>query len=139
MALSDYTAWMGQEMKKLIDLLVNRRSPEELAPQIAEIRRGVDYGTNYPESIDELLLKTARQFVDSLEIYLREIRRKQYSSGIPPGGQATILTGTYEPEENPASDQFSVDELKNALQTRKKKTVENKMKGSLDLLKNYDE
>ncbi|WP_455143490.1 hypothetical protein [Candidatus Hodarchaeum mangrovi] len=139
MASTDYTAWMGQEMKKLIDLIVNRRSHEELAPQIAEIRRGVDYGTNYPGSIDELLLKTARQFVDSLEIYLREIRRKQYSGGIPPGGQATILSGTYDSEESPSSDQISVDELKNALQTRKKKTVESKMKGSLDLLKNYDE
>ena len=138
MASSDYTAWMGQEMKKLIDLLVNRQSPEELAPQIAEIRRGVDYGTNYPGSIDELLLKTARQFVDSLEIYLRELRRKQYSGGTPPGGQATILAGTFEPEEGSVSDQFSVDELKDALQTRKKKNVENKMKGSLDLLKNYD-
>ncbi|MHA1213773.1 MAG: hypothetical protein ACTSR2_11970 [Candidatus Hodarchaeales archaeon] len=139
MASADYTPWLGQEMKKLIDLIASRRTPEELAPQIAEIKRGVEYGTNNPGSIDELMLKSARQFVDSLEIYIRELKRKHHPGGIPPGGQATILAGSFASPEESNSDQFSVDELKSALKSRKKKTVETKMKGSLDLLKDYDE
>jgi hypothetical protein len=140
----DYTGWMSQEIKKLIDLLANRalqNNPDELNKQIAEVQRGVEYGTNNPGSIDDLLLKVGRQFIDSLQVYIRRMRRP--STGIPPGGQATILSGggAYDtPEANDtSSDQFSVDELKGALASRKKEKIEKKMKGSLDLLKEYEE
>ncbi len=140
----DYTGWMAQEIKKLIDLLANRalqNNPDELNKQIAEVQRGIEYGIKNPGSIDDLLLKIGRQIIDSLQVYIRRLRRP--STGIPPGGQATILTGggVYDTTEvnTTESDQFSVDELKGALASRKKEKLEKKMKGSLDLLKEYDE
>ncbi|MHA1940702.1 MAG: hypothetical protein ACW97P_03125 [Candidatus Hodarchaeales archaeon] len=141
MSSQDYTAWMGQEMKKLIDLITNRsfqNDPESLNKQIAEIHRGLEFSLNNPGAIDELVIKVARNFVDSFEVYFRQMKRPH--TGIPPGGQATVLTGgTLETSEEPQSGQFSVDELKGALKSRKKKSVESKMKGSMDLLKDYDD
>ncbi len=130
----DYTKWMGQEMKKLIDLIINRafqNDPEGLNHQITEIRRGISYGENNPASIDELVMKIARNFIDSFEVYWRQMKRPH--TGIPPGGQATALTGTFDGSEE--QEPFSVDELKGALASRKKKSLESKMKGSMDLLK----
>ena len=145
MTIDDYTSWMGQEVKKIIDLITKntlQNNPEALKNQIAEIQRGVEYGTTNPGSIDELLLKIARQLVDSLQIYTRQARKT--TTGIPPGGQATILSGggSFEPEETtktPIQEKFSVDELKGALASRKKDKVEKKLKGSLDLLREYEE
>ena len=141
MSSTEYTSWMGQEMKKLIDLLVNKAfqtNPDSINSQIEEIRRGLEYGLNNPGAIDELVMKVARNFVDSFQVYLRQAKRP--NTGIPPGGQATVLTGgTF--EDTPPSaqpDQFSVDELKGALASRKKQKVEKKMKGSMDLLKDYE-
>jgi hypothetical protein len=138
MSEQDYTAWLGQEVKKMIDLLTNRSyksNPEAVNAQIGEIQRGIEFGMNNPNSIDSLVMKMARNFVDSVQIYLRQIKRP--NTGIPPGGQATVLSGPA--MEAPVdSSQFSVDELKGALATRKKKNVESKMKGSMDLLKDYD-
>ncbi|MHA1944577.1 MAG: hypothetical protein ACXAC6_01985 [Candidatus Hodarchaeales archaeon] len=138
MSEHDYTAWIGQEIKKMIDLLTSRSyksNPDAINTQIGEIQRGIEYGMNNPQAIDPLVMKMARSFVDSIQIYLRQVRRPH--TGIPPGGQATVLTGSAV-EEPVESDQFSVDELKGALETRKKKKVESKMKGSMDLLKDYD-
>jgi hypothetical protein len=145
MSTEDYTDWMGQEVKKLIDLLTTRtlqNNPDALNNQIAEVQRGIEYGTTNPGSVDELLLKIGRQVVDSLRIYIRQMRKPD--TGIPPGGQATILTGgvSYEPTQDnsaPKQDKFSVDELKGALASRKKDKVEKKLKGSLDLLREYEE
>ena len=138
MSGQDYTAWIGQEIKKMVDLLTNRSyksNPDAVTAQISEIQRGIEYGMNNPQSIDPLVMKMARSFVDSIQIYLRQSRRQ--NTGIPPGGQATVLTGSA--VEAPVdSGQFSVDELKGALASRKKKKVESKMKGSMDLLKDYD-
>ena len=138
---TDYTSWIGQEIKKMVDLLTSRTyksNPNAVDGQISEIQRGIEYGMNNPEAIDPLVLKMARSFVDSIQIYLRQVRRPH--TGIPPGGHATVLTGpSMDTKEEPTeSDQFSVDELKGALATRKKKKVESKMKGSMDLLKDYD-
>jgi hypothetical protein len=140
MSSQDYTGYMGQEMKKLIDLITNRsfqNDPESLNKQIAEIQRVLEYALNYPGSVDELVVKVARNFVDSFQVYFRQIKRPH--SGIPPGGQATVLTGGTLDTSEAQPDQFSVDELKGALASRKKKKVESKMKGSMDLLKDYDE
>ena len=145
MSKEDYTNWMGQEVKKLIDLITKQNfqnNPESLHNQIAEIKRGVEYGTTNPGSIDELLLKIARQFVDSLQVYTRQMRKTD--TGIPPEGQPTILSGggSFEPEEAtraPKPEKFNVDELKGALATRKRDKVEKKLKGSLDLLREYEE
>ncbi len=138
MSEHDYTAWIGQEIKKMVDLLTNRSynsNPDAINAQIGEINIGIEYGMNNPQAIDPLVMKMARSFVDSIQIYLRQARRPH--TGVPPGGQATVLTGSA--VEAPVdSDQFSVDELKGALETRKKKKVESKMKGSMDLLKDYD-
>ena len=139
MSADDYTAWLGQEIKKMVDLLTNRSyksNPDAVNSQISEIQRGIEYGMNNPESIDPLVMKMARNFVDSLQIYLRQTRRP--NTGIPPGGQATVLTGSAMEAEPVDPGQFSVDELKGALANRKKKNVESKMKGSMDLLKDYD-
>lgn len=130
----DYTQWLGQELKKLIDLVTNQafqNDPEGLNRQIAEIRRGIGYGENNPGSINELVMKIARNFIDSFEVYVRQMKRPH--TGIPPGGQATALTGTFDGSEE--QEPFSVDELKGALASRKKKSLESKMKGSMDLLK----
>lgn len=139
---ANYTLWYAQEMKKLIDLIANKATTEELKPQISEIQRGSEYATNYPGAIDELLLKLGRNLVDSLQVYLRQMRTRS-RTGIPPGGQPTILTGggAMDSVEVPtaSSKDFSVDELKGALANRKKKAVESKMKGSIDLLKEYEE
>ncbi len=141
---TDYSSWFGQELKKLIDLLTaraNQANPEEMNKQMMEIQRGVDYGTNNPYAIDKLLLKVGRNLIDSLEVYLRQMRPKS-TAGIPPGGRATLLTGVemdQSDSEDAMGQQFSVDELKGALATRKKEKVVKKMKGSLDLLKEYDE
>ena len=140
MSSQDYTAWMGQEMKKLIDLIINRsfqNDPESLNKQIAEIQRGLEYALNNPGAVDELVMKVARNFVDSFQVYFRQMKRPH--SGIPPGGHATVLTGGTLDSSEAQPDQFSVDELKGALASRKKKKVESKMKGSMDLLKDYDE
>ncbi|MFX0185169.1 MAG: hypothetical protein ACFE95_18975 [Candidatus Hodarchaeota archaeon] len=140
----DYTAWFGHELKKLIDLITERavqENQEIVRGQIAEIQRGVEYGTNNPGSIDELLLKLGRSLVDSLQVYIRQMQPRT-PSGIPPGGQPTILTGggAVEPSNSThSSESYSVDELKGALASRKKKAVETKMKGSLDLLKEYED
>ena len=140
MSVQDYNPWMGQELKKLIDLVVNKAfktDPDSINSQIAEIRRGLEYGLNNPGSIDDLVMKVARNFVDSFQVYLRQAKRPH--TGIPPGGQATVLTGgTFEDTSSAQPDQFSVDELKGALASRKKQKVEKKMKGSMDLLKDYD-
>ncbi|MFW9905270.1 MAG: hypothetical protein ACFFFH_13100 [Candidatus Thorarchaeota archaeon] len=140
---TDYTAWFCQEMKKLLDLIADRshqRNPISLNTQIAEIQRGIEYGINNPGSIDELLLKLGRNFIDSYQVYLRQMKSKT-PTGVPPGGQATLLAGVDSPsiESESTSQQFSVDELKGALKSRKKEKVVSKMKGSLDLLKEYDE
>ncbi len=152
MSSDDYTEWFCEEIKKLIDLISKRaleNNPDSLNQQIIEVKRGVDYGTNNPGSINDLLLKVGRQFIDSLQVYIRQMRKP--NTGIPPGGQATILAGgggreRLEPYDIPPSEptpaapsKFSVDELKGALATRKKDKVEKKMKGSLDLLREYDE
>ncbi|MFX0172422.1 MAG: hypothetical protein ACFE9L_10910 [Candidatus Hodarchaeota archaeon] len=138
----DYTAWFGHELKKLIDLITKRavrENPEIVRGQIAEIQRGIEYGSNTPGAIDELLLKLGRNLVDSLEVYIRQMKSRT-PSGVPPGGQPTILTGGGPVEDiSQSSQSYSVDELKGALASRKKKAVESKMKGSLDLLKEYDE
>lgn len=140
----NYSAWFCQELKKMIDLIANQTyvtNPQVLNNQIMEIQRGVEYGTNNPGSIDDLLFKLGRNLIDSLQVYLRQMRSRS-PAGVPPGGQATILAGAGgdQPSDFGTSDQqFSVDELKGALATRKKKKVVSKMKGSLDLLKEYDE
>ncbi len=140
MSVQDYNPWMGQELKKLIDLVVNKAfktNPEAINSQIAEIRRGLEYGLNNPGAIDDLVMKVARNFVDSFQVYMRQAKRP--NTGIPPGGQATVLTGgTFEETPEAEPDQFSVDELKGALASRKKQKVEKKMKGSMDLLKDYE-
>lgn len=136
MDTTDYTQWMGQELKKLIDLITARafqNDQEALNNQIGEIRRGIGYGENNPNSIDPLVMKIARNFIDSFEVYLRQMKRPQ--TGIPPGGQATVLTGTLDDGSSQQQEQFSVDELKGALASRKKKDLESKMKGSMDLLR----
>ena len=124
MSEHDYTAWIGQEIKKMVDLLTSRSytsNPDAINTQIGEIQRGIEYGMNNPQAIDPLVMKMARSFVDSIQIYLRQVRRPQ--TGVPPGGQATILTESV--VEAPVdSDQYSVNELKGALETRKKKKVE---------------
>ncbi len=141
---SDYTAWFCQEMKKLLDLIANRvhqTNPVEINKQVAEIQRGIEYGTNNPGSIDNLLLKLGRNFIDSFQVYLRQMKAKS-PTGIPPGGQATLLAGVDDSplrEDEATSQQFSVDELKGALKTRKKEKIVKKMKGSLDLLKEYED
>lgn len=141
---TDYTAWFCQEIKKLLDLIADRShqtNPTSVNSQIAEIQRGIDYGSNNPGAIDDLLLKLGRNFIDSFQVYLRQMKSRT-PSGIPPGGQATFLAGV---GDSPKSDvettsqQFSVDELKGALKTRKKEKVVKKMKGSLDLLKEYED
>ena len=141
MSSQEYTSWMGQELKKLIDLIVNKAfqtNPDSVNTQIGEIRRGLEYGLDNPGAIDELVMKIARNFVDSFQVYLRQAKRP--NTGIPPGGQATVLTGgTFEDTPATESDQFSVDELKGALASRKKQKVEKKMKGSMDLLKDYEQ
>ena len=134
MSTDDYTNWLGQEMKKLIDLVTNqafKNDQQGLNRQIIEIRRGINYGENNPGSIDELMMKIARNFTDSFEVYIRQMKRPH--TGIPPGGQATALTGSFEGSDD--QEPFSVDELKGALASRKKKSLESKMKGSMDLLK----
>lgn len=142
--IKDYTAWFGHELKKLIDLITKRtvqENPEIVKGQIAEIQRGVEYETNNPGSIDELLLKLGRNLIDSLQVYIRQMQPRT-PSGIPPGGQPTILTGggAVGPSTRTQSEEsYSVDELKGALASRKKKNVETKMKGSLDLLKEYED
>ncbi|MFX0013814.1 MAG: hypothetical protein ACFFB2_03540 [Promethearchaeota archaeon] len=133
---TDYTAWFNQEIKKLLDLIANRTNPQELTNQINEIRRGVEYGTNNPGSIDDLLLKVGRNFIDSLQVYIRQMKPK--SRDIPLGGQATFLAGMGGDQKH-SDEQFSVDELKGALASRKKEKVVKKMKGSLDLLKEYED
>jgi hypothetical protein len=136
---SDYTGWMGQEIKKMIDLITSREyqsDPESLNRQMTEIRRGISYGENNPGAIDKLVMKIARNFIDSFEVYLRQMKRPH--TGIPPGGQATLLTGAMLEEDEAQQDQFSVDELKGALASRKKKALESKMKGSMDLLKDNE-
>ena len=141
---TDYTAWFCQEMKKLLDLIADRShqtNPISVNTQIAEIQRGIDYGINNPGSIDDLLLKLGRNIIDSFQVYLRQMKSKT-PTGVPPGGQATLLagvSGTPSTEPEHTSQQFSVDELKGALKSRKKEKVVSKMKGSLDLLKDYDE
>ncbi|MHA2244688.1 MAG: hypothetical protein ACXADY_06930 [Candidatus Hodarchaeales archaeon] len=141
---NDYTAWFCNEMKKLIDLIANqtyRINPQELNVQIQEIQRGVEYGNTNPGAIDQLLLKMGRNIVDSLQVYARQMRPKT-PTGIPPGGKATVFSGLGEVPPSGGevqSQNFSVDELKGALASRKKKKVVGKMKGSLDLLKEYDE
>ena len=141
---TDYTAWFCQEMKKLLDLIADRShqtNPISVNNQIAEIQRGIEYGINNPGSIDDLLLKLGRNFVDSFQVYLRQMKVRT-PTGVPPGGQATLLAGvgnTPSTESQTTSQQFSVDELKGALKSRKKEKVVSKMKGSLDLLKEYDE
>ena len=140
----NYSAWFCQELKKMVDLIANQTyitNPQALNNQIMEIQRGVEYGTNNPGSIDDLLFKIGRNLVDSIQVYLRQMKSRS-PAGVPPGGQATILSGAgvEQPSDFETSDQqFSVDELKGALATRKKEKVESKMKGSLDLLKEYDE
>ncbi|UCG04271.1 MAG: hypothetical protein JSW11_09850 [Candidatus Heimdallarchaeota archaeon] len=140
---TDYTAWFCQEMKKLLDLIADRShqtNPTSVDSQIAEIQRGIDYGINNPGSIDDLLLKLGRNFVDSFQVYLRQMKART-PTGVPPGGQATLLAGVggTPQTESETSQQFSVDELKGALKSRKKEKVVKKMKGSLDLLKEYEE
>ncbi|MHA2225204.1 MAG: hypothetical protein ACXAC8_08360 [Candidatus Hodarchaeales archaeon] len=144
---ADYTAWFSSEIKKLIDLVANQASSTDLKSQMGEIQRGVDYGMNNPNSINDLLLKLGRNFIDSLKVYQKQSQTRSHS-GIPPGGQATILSGFGDIQPSSSSspspssdgeDQFSVDELKGALATRKKEAVVKKMKGSLDLLKDYEE
>ncbi|MFX1505280.1 MAG: hypothetical protein ACFFDC_04105 [Promethearchaeota archaeon] len=138
---TDYTAWFCQEMKKLLDLIADRShqsNPTSVNNQIAEIQRGIDYGINNPGSIDDLLLKLGRNFIDSYQVYLRQMKSRT-PAGVPPGGQATLLAGVDSAPTEPTSQQFSVDELKGALKSRKKEKVVSKMKGSLDLLKEYDE
>lgn len=141
---SDYTAWFCQEMKKLLDLIANRvhqTNPVEINKQVAEIQRGIEYGTNNPGSIDNLLLKLGRNFIDSFQVYLRQMKARS-PTGIPPGGHATLLAGVDDSplrEDEATSQQFSVDELKGALKTRKKEKIVKKMKGSLDLLKEYED
>lgn len=141
---NDYTAWFCQEMKKLIDLIANQTykiNPQELNVQIQEIQRGVEYGNKNPGAIDDLLIKMGRNIVDSLQVYARQMRPKT-PTGVPPGGKATVLAGVggSQPSRGETFGQkFNVDELKGALASRKKEKVVGKMKGSLDLLKDYED
>lgn len=154
----NYTLWMAQELKKLIDVIANGANPDsdQFITQLAEVRRGLEYGRKVPGSINDLLLRMGQNFIDYLRVYKKQQKRAR-PPGVPPGGRPTILTGgtpqgmpappgfpqstTAEPlsvpsEQNPT---FDVEELKGALASRKKKKVESNMKGSLDLLKEYDE
>jgi len=154
----NYTLWFAQELKKLIDLLAEGKGIEHIETQLSEINRGIEYGTTVSGSIETLLLKMGQNIADSMRIHLRQQRRpgeSRFPGGIPPGGTPTILTGgggrtdTTPPPGFPGAAPsgtnheepltYSVDELKSALESRKKKSVESKMKGSLDLLKDYDE
>jgi hypothetical protein len=156
----NYTLWMAQELKKLIDQIASGENPdsESFLQQVGEVQRGLEYGRNAPGSINDLLLRMGQNFIDYLRVYKKQ-RRRARPPGVPPGGQPTILTGGGGPSTTPppgfptegstSSDTlpghseetatFDVDELKGALESRKKKKVESNMKGSLDLLKDYDE
>lgn len=157
----NYTLWMAQELKKLIDEIASGANPdsEPFQKQVGEVQRGLDYGKNAPGSINDLLLRMSQNFIDSLRVHKKQ-RRRARPPGVPPGGQPTVLTGgggaervsepppgfpvnpttaSPPPETSTESGTFDVNELKGALETRKKKAVESKMKGSLDLLREYEE
>ncbi|UCE14852.1 MAG: hypothetical protein JSV04_06630 [Candidatus Heimdallarchaeota archaeon] len=135
---TNYNPWFAEQLKNLIELIANQSPQDQMNTQISEIQRGVEYGTNHPGSINDLLLKIGRNLIDSLQVYYRQ-QRQRSPTGVPPGGQATLLAGTEGELSGAASQQFSVDELKGALASRKKEKVVKKMKGSLDLLKEFDE
>ena len=135
---TDYSQWFGQELKKLIDLISSGVISTDATPiheQINQVERGIGYGINNKGAIDSLLLKLGQTMTDSLKIHLKKMGKRK--PGVPIGGVPTFLAGSTIVDEN--AGQFNVDELKGALKSRNKKKMEEKMKGSMNLLKEYDE
>jgi hypothetical protein len=113
-SVADYDAWFSSKIIELVNAaLIGDVS--QIMSAYNEVERGISYSNSTPGSITDLLVRMALGLVGPIKVTYR-LEKKQERAG--------------------AAD---MNELKNALEQRKKDKVVSKMSGSLTTLKDYEE
>ena len=137
---TNYTPWFADILKNLIDCIVNQDyNSDNYKNHYTEIKRGLDYSESNPGKIDPTLIKIGKLIFGSISAVQDTSYQQPTTFSAPPAQtfqqpQAQPQAQTF---QKPAS--FEISELKQKLATRKKDKVEKKMRGSIDLLKDFEE
>lgn len=130
---AQYDEWMSLQLQDLIHTLV--AGDKDLSVVLEQVKRGIEYGEQHPDEMSRILIDIGRSIYRSVEEHLKSTQAPQTAPSpifdIP--GQEVIKS-----TDIPGSAGLDVSELKVALQSRKKKKVQDKMMGSLDSLKDFN-
>ena len=114
--MGDYDNWFYNELTALIQaVLVN--DEKIIIDKVAEIRRGVKYNEQAPESINKLLVRIGQGVI----------------------GPIIVDYSLDKKELIQKAEQINVDELKAAIHKHKKDKVVNRLSGSLTALEDYED
>ena len=113
-SMADYDAWFSSKMIELVNAaLIGDVS--QIMSAYNEVERGISYSNSTPGSITDLLVRMALGLIGPIKVTYRLEKKQERAS---------------------AAD---MNELKTALEQRKKDKVVSKMSGSLTTLKDYEE
>ncbi|MHA2362446.1 MAG: hypothetical protein ACXAC7_00715 [Candidatus Hodarchaeales archaeon] len=114
--MTDYDNWFANELCAVIQA-VESQNRQNILTKVAEVRRGIDYASQTPGSITDILIRMAQGLIGPIIVDYGLDRDKK-------------------PKHQ--EQQVNVDELKAAITQRKKEKVVNKMAGSLSELSDFD-
>lgn len=141
---TNYTPWFADILKQLIDCIVNQDyNSDNYKNYYAEIKRGLDYSESNPGKIDPTIIKIGKLIYGSISAIQDTAYQPPKTFSAPPAQTFQQPQGQsfQQPQaqvfQKPAS--FEISELKQKLASRKKDKVEKKMRGSIDLLKDFEE
>ncbi|MHA1166356.1 MAG: hypothetical protein ACTSP4_03870 [Candidatus Hodarchaeales archaeon] len=130
---AQYDEWMSLQIQDLVHTLV--AGDKDLSSVLEQVKRGIDYGEQHPDEMSRILIDIGRSVYRTVKEYISSTQAPQTPQSpifnIP--GQEVIKS-----VDMPGDAGLDVNELKNALQSRKKKKVQDKMMGSLDSLKDFN-
>lgn len=114
--MGEFDNWFYNELTALIHaVLVN--DEKIIIDKVAEIRRGVEYNDQAPQSINKLLVRIGQGVI----------------------GPIIIDYNLDKKELNQKTEQINVNELKAAIHKHKKDKVINRLSGSLAALEEYED
>ncbi|MHA2294881.1 MAG: hypothetical protein ACXAEU_01045 [Candidatus Hodarchaeales archaeon] len=138
MPKSQYDEWFALQLQELLQVLLKEDNPTSILEQI---KRGIEYGEQNPGEISKIFLDLGRGMFRSASSLAPILPPPSGPANIPPPpqiGQFGVPAQDIASPVVPKAD-IDVDELKTALQMRKKKKVADNMKGSIDSLKDFED
>ncbi|MFW9995972.1 MAG: hypothetical protein ACFFD4_28285 [Candidatus Odinarchaeota archaeon] len=126
--MGQYDEWFSLQLQELLQGIYKG---ENLSNILEQVRRGIEYGEGHPGEISKIFLDIGRAMLRVATGYVATTTPRM-ASPIGAPSQEIFRSGV------PKAD-LDVNELKTAIQSRKKKKVREDMKGSIDALKDFDD